>query len=113
MRHLRSGGGGSLAPGTPLAQASPRMKPLIDLERCSNFFPGMTCEKERDVGVRGYAGEIFCFLLSRYSGPTWLIWISRSRFAIISDCVVTEVVFKYLQHTQADNNRDLFKERTS
>ena len=64
----------------------------------------MTYERERDVGVRGYVGETFCFLLSRYSGPTWLIRIFRSRLEMTSDGVVAEAVFKYFQHTQAANN---------
>ena len=76
----------------------------MDLERSSNFCPGMMYEKERDVGVRRYAGEIFCFPLSSYSGPTWPIRIFSSRLGVIPDGVVAKAVSKYLQHTQAANN---------
>ena len=77
----------------------------MDPERCTNFGPEVAYEEERDVGARGHPGETFCFLLSRYSGPTWPIRILRSRFEMISDGVVAEAVLKYLQHTQAANNR--------
>ena len=85
----------------------PKPLPEQNLKRILNaaqFGPGMTYEKERGVGVRGYAGETFFSLLSRYSGPTWLIRIFRSRLAMISDGVVAEAVFKYLQHTQTASN---------
>ena len=50
--------------------------------------------------MQRYAGETFCSLLSSCSGPTCLIWISRSRLAMVSDGVVAEAIFKSPRQTQ-------------
>ena len=115
MHRLRSGAGGSLAPTTP--QTEP-VRPSFDegktlhgsqtlsgLPRCSTgdqiwSRDGVREREGKGCGMRGHAGETFCFLLSRYSGPTWLIQISRSRLAMVSDGVVAEDVPKYPRHTQ-------------
>ena len=65
----------------------------------------MTYEKEGGAEVRGCASETCCFLLSRYSSPTWLIRIFKSRLGMIPDGVVAEAGFKYLQHMQAAHHR--------